>query len=173
VATAPPNAGESVALLIILDGYPSTAGAPKEALDAAAARTLLVAEALGEHAKDDVNSLSFPRLQALLERAASPLASLTEEQFEALFEEMARNSILAEQFVPNEFDGDVLVITSSTADADPHDLPARWTPHITGTVETHSVRAPHHLMMAAGTLADIGPLLAARLGALDPVGGPT
>ncbi|MBV8542702.1 MAG: hypothetical protein JO268_19580 [Pseudonocardiales bacterium] len=41
--------------------------------------------------------------------------------------------------------------------------PEAWQPYVDGTIETHAIVSRHDRMMQSGALAQIGPILAAKL----------
>jgi thioesterase domain-containing protein len=107
--------------------------------------------------------LTYAEVAEVLNRRGSALAGLTERQIEVIVHIMINNARLAVDFVPAEFDGDLLLF-NSTIDRGGDDAgPATWRPYITGRIESHEITTRHNKMTEAGSLAQIGPILAARL----------
>ncbi|MGW4690524.1 amino acid adenylation domain-containing protein, partial [Streptomyces sp. NPDC004244] len=154
--------GERTAMLAILDAYP-VKDVTFEEVPVPTERDVLVgildadADELGDR------PLTYGEVAEILLRRGSALAGLTERQIEAIVHIMINNSKLAVDFVPGRFDGDLLLF-NSTIDRDHDDAgPVNWRPYIAGRLESHQITTRHNLMTQAGSLAQIGPILAAKL----------
>ncbi|MEU9670904.1 amino acid adenylation domain-containing protein [Streptomyces bobili] len=154
--------GERTGLLAILDAYP-VKDVQFDEMPVPTERDVLVGvldvdpEELGDR------ELTYGEVAEVLNRRGSALAGLTERQIEVIVHIMINNARLAVDFVPAEFDGDLLLF-NSTIDRDGDDAgPATWRPYITGRIESHEITTRHNKMTEAGSLAQIGPILAARL----------
>ncbi|MER7715442.1 amino acid adenylation domain-containing protein [Streptomyces flaveolus] len=154
--------GERTALLAILDAYP-VKDVQFEEMPVPTERDVLVGvldvdpEELGDR------ELTYAEVAEVLNRRGSALQGLTEQQIEVIVHIMINNARLAVDFVPAEFDGDLLLF-NSTIDRDGDDAgPATWRPYLTGRIESHEITTRHNKMTEAGSLAQIGPILAARL----------
>jgi thioesterase domain-containing protein/acyl carrier protein len=154
--------GERTALLAILDAYP-VKDVTFEAAPVPTERDVLVGvldiapEELGDR------ELTYAEVAEVLNRRGSALAGLTERQLEVIVQIMINNAMLSVDFVPGGFDGDLLLF-NSTIDRDKDDAgPATWRPYVAGRIESHQITTRHDRMTEAGSLAQIGPILAARL----------
>ncbi|MEU2393454.1 amino acid adenylation domain-containing protein [Streptomyces sp. NPDC007369] len=154
--------GERTALLAILDAYP-VKDVQFEEMPVPTERDVLVGvldvdpEELGDR------ELTYGEVAEVLNRRGSALAGLAERQIEVIVQIMINNAKLAVDFVPARFDGDLLLF-NSTIDRGHDDAgPATWRPYIAGRIESHEITTRHNRMTEAGSLAQIGPVLAARL----------
>jgi thioesterase domain-containing protein/acyl carrier protein len=154
--------GERTALLAILDAYP-VKGLRFEEMPVPTERDVLVGvldvdpDELGER------SLTYAEVAEVLNRRGSALAGLNERQLEIIVAIMINNARLAVDFVPRELDGDLLLFNSTIDRTDDNAGPGIWRPYITGRIESHEITTRHDRMTKAGSLAQIGPILAARL----------
>nr|WP_228123235.1 non-ribosomal peptide synthetase [Streptomyces olivaceus] len=154
--------GERTALLAVLDAYPvkdvrfEEAPVPTE-------RDVLVGVLDVDPDELGDRDLTYAEVAEVLNRRGSALQGLTEQQIEVIVHIMINNAKLAVDFVPAEFDGDLLLF-NSTLDREGNDAgPATWRPYIGGRIESHEITTRHNRMTEAGSLAQIGPVLAARL----------
>ncbi|MGW2822471.1 non-ribosomal peptide synthase/polyketide synthase [Streptomyces sp. NPDC001443] len=154
--------GERTALLAILDAYP-VKDVTFDEMAVPTERDVLVGvldvdpDALGDR------QLTYAEVAEVLNERGSALAGLSERQLEVIVQIMINNARLAVEFVPAGFDGDLLLF-NSTIDRDGDDAgPATWRPYIAGRIESHEITTRHNKMTEAGSLAQIGPILAARL----------
>jgi hypothetical protein len=79
---------------------------------------------------------------------------------------MINNSKLAIDFVPGRFDGDMLLFNSTIDRTEDGAGPEAWRPYTTGHIESHEITTRHDRMTQSGSLAQIGPILAAKLAEL-------
>ncbi|MFD8912686.1 non-ribosomal peptide synthase/polyketide synthase [Streptomyces sp. NPDC059575] len=154
--------GERTGLLAILDAYP-VKDVTFEEVPVPTERDVLVGmldcnlDELGDR------PLTHEEVAGILRRRGSALAGLTGPQIEVVVQIMINNAKLAVDFVPGRFDGDLLLF-NSTIDRDHDDAgPALWRPYLTGRLDSHEITTRHDRMTQAGSLAQIGPILAARL----------
>ncbi|WP_230091984.1 amino acid adenylation domain-containing protein [Streptomyces olivaceus] len=154
--------GERTALLAVLDAYPvkdvrfEEAPVPTE-------RDVLVGVLDVDPDELGDRDLTYAEVAEVLNRRGSALQGLKEQQIEVIVHIMINNAKLAVDFVPAEFDGDLLLF-NSTLDREGNDAgPATWRPYIGGRIESHEITTRHNRMTEAGSLAQIGPVLAARL----------
>ena len=66
-------------------------------------------------------------------------------------------------FVPEVFDGDILLFNSTIEREGSDATPEVWRPYLSGVLESYKIFARHDRMTKAGPLAEIGPLIAAKL----------
>ncbi|AXI80468.1 non-ribosomal peptide synthase/polyketide synthase [Peterkaempfera bronchialis] len=154
--------GERTALLAILDAYP-VKDVRFEEVPVPTERDVLVGvldvdpDELGDRA------LTYGEVAEILNRRGSALAGLTERQIEVIVQIMINNAKLAVDFVPGEFNGDLLLFNSTIDRTEDNAGPGIWRPYIAGRIESHEIATRHNRMTQAGSLAQIGPILAARL----------
>ncbi|MGW1241725.1 non-ribosomal peptide synthase/polyketide synthase [Streptomyces bobili] len=154
--------GERTGLLAILDAYPVKDVQFAE-MPVPTERDVLVGVLDVDPDELGDRELTYAEVAEVLNRRGSALAGLTERQIEVIVHIMINNARLAVDFVPAEFDGDLLLF-NSTIDRGGDDAgPATWRPYITGRIESHEITTRHNKMTEAGSLAQIGPILAARL----------
>jgi thioesterase domain-containing protein len=166
VATEIQQRGEQVAFLTVLDSYPAHERRPHKDLLALDKQDQLIAiiDGLGY----DVESLegepvTFAKVIEVLRSRGSAFASLDESHLAAIIEIMAHNAYLAMDFTPGRFHGDLLLFTATIEQPEDKPTPDAWRPFIGGTIETHAIVTSHDRMMLPGPLAQIGPILAAKL----------
>ncbi|KAB1979318.1 non-ribosomal peptide synthetase, partial [Streptomyces triticiradicis] len=154
--------GERTGLLAILDAYP-VKDVKFEEMPVPTERDVLVGVLDVDPDELGDRELTYAEVAEVLNRRGSALQGLTEQQIEVIVHIMINNARLAVDFVPARFDGDLLLF-NSTIDRDGDDAgPATWRPYIAGRIESHEITTRHNRMTEAGSLAQIGPILAARL----------
>ncbi|MER5600610.1 non-ribosomal peptide synthase/polyketide synthase [Streptomyces sp. NPDC002265] len=154
--------GERTALLAILDAYP-VKDVQFEETPVPTERDVLVGVLDVDPDELGDRELTYAEVAEVLNRRGSALQGLTEQQIEVIVHIMINNAKLAVDFVPGGFDGDLLLF-NSTIDRDGDDAgPETWRPYIAGRIESHEITTRHNRMTEAGSLAQIGPILAARL----------
>ncbi|MFI0812147.1 non-ribosomal peptide synthase/polyketide synthase [Streptomyces echinatus] len=154
--------GARTALLAILDAYP-VKDVQFEEMPVPTERDVLVGVLDVDPAELGDRELTYAEVAEVLNRRGSALQGLTEQQIEVIVHIMINNARLAVDFVPATFDGDLLLF-NSTIDRGGDDAgPATWRPYIAGRIESHEITTRHNRMTEAGSLAQIGPILAARL----------
>ncbi|MFD7655683.1 alpha/beta fold hydrolase, partial [Actinosynnema sp. NPDC059797] len=155
MAAALREEGEEVALLALLDGYPTRpTGEVFSARDPEVLAALL--RSLGHRAEPAPASPAEFR-----ERLADgPLADADPDRLAEVF---AANLTLMTAGTTARFDGDVLFFTATADKADGSPVPADWLAHVTGGVEEHRVDCRHGEMTRPEPLAAIAAVLADRL----------
>ncbi|MFK0256518.1 amino acid adenylation domain-containing protein, partial [Streptomyces sp. NPDC090445] len=154
--------GERTAVLAILDAYP-VKDVQLEEMPVPTERDVLAGvldvdpDELGDRA------LTYGEVAEVLNRRGSALAGLTEQQIEVIVQIMINNAKLAVAFVPGRFDGDLLLFNSTIDRTDDNTGPGTWRPYIAGRIASHEITTRHDRMTEAGSLAQIGPILAAGL----------
>jgi len=155
--------GALVGLLAVLDGYPGRAAARGDAPVPGLGELLAGLfdcdrQSLGE-------PMTYARAREVLSTRGSALAGLDEDQLAAVVRVFANNATIARPHTPGSFEGDLLLFRASTRpDAE---LPEAllWRPYVGGSIDVHDVAATHNRLMDAQFLAQIGPILAAKLAA--------
>ncbi|MFB7667147.1 amino acid adenylation domain-containing protein, partial [Kitasatospora sp. NPDC056138] len=165
--------GERTALLAILDAYP-VKDVQFEVAPVPTVRDVLVGVLDVDPDELGDREITYAEVAEVLNRRGSALAGLNERQVEVIVEIMINNSKLAVDFVPGGFDGDLLLFNSTIDRAEDNAGPETWRPYVTGRIESHEITTRHDRMTQAGSLAQIGPILAARLaGATGDTDGTT
>ncbi|WP_416071302.1 amino acid adenylation domain-containing protein, partial [Streptomyces sp. NY05-11A] len=162
VATELQRQGQRTALLAILDAYP-VADLTFDEAPVPSERDVLVGMLDCDPAEVGAQELTHGQVMEVLRGRGSALAGLTERHIEAVVAIMINNASLALTFRPAVFDGDMLLF-NSTIDRD-QDSPGAdvWRPYVTGSIDSYDITARHDRMTQPGSLAQLGPLLAARL----------
>ncbi len=172
IATELQRRGEHVALLAVLDGYPTIDNAPatvapdrEEVLD-------FLLDAVGSDRKD-TNGQRLGPDQAVdsLRRSGLPEYLLEDHALTALTTLTAHHLRLLYTFVPGMFGGDLLLFTAELPSPDNwlnmRRTPQAWRPYVDGRIETHAVSTLHAHMMRPEALDQIGPVLAAAFAEID------
>ncbi len=165
VATELHQRGEQTALLAILDAYPIGALSFEEP-PVPNERAILV-RLVGMLGCDpeslESEPLTIAQVVDILRSRGSALVSLDEHHISAVIEIMINNGRLAFNFTPGRFHGNLLLFNPTIDRGDDGATPELWRPYIDGTIETHDITTSHDLMTQPGSLAQIGPILAAKL----------
>ena len=160
--------GGQVALLAILDAYPTDSGDGPTRWQPNDPHTL--AELLRSVGFDGSTlppggpTVAEYRQSAL--RPGSPLVALGERAIAVLPAVFAANGNISRRSTPGIHHGDLLFFVA-TADAGERPDPTCWAPYVTGSVDVHQVDVRHDAMMRPDALAHIGPVLADRLRAVQ------
>ena len=152
--------GEQVALLALLDSYPIDQGTPTYRRSA---RTHQVRpEALGyDPANLGEAPLRLSSVKELLRRKGDILSNLEDRHLSVMLEIYKNNVRLAATFVPERFDGDLLIFVATQDRTEPPT--DAWRPYVRGQIRVHQVASRHERMTEPGPLAQIGQVLAAEL----------
>jgi amino acid adenylation domain-containing protein/non-ribosomal peptide synthase protein (TIGR01720 family) len=163
VATELQQRGEQVALLALLDSYPACGGLSHEDVPAPDEREILLAM-LDDDAKNlNGEPLTFAKAMEILRNQGSVLTSFEEYHISAVAKVLANNSHIAIDFTPSRFQGDLLFFTSTLDRPEDTPTPDAWRPYVDGTIEIYDIASRHDRMTQSGPLAQIGPILAAKL----------
>ncbi|WP_371516856.1 amino acid adenylation domain-containing protein [Kitasatospora sp. NBC_01300] len=151
MATLLEREGEVVDLLVMVDSYP-----------------------VDDRLRADLPGFSEDEFdRTLLQSVGDDDSLLGDDRARAALRDVYRNDLdLMAGFRPGRFHGGLLFFRAAESDpGDPYEpgrsTAAAWAGHIGGAVESHDVPATHHRMMRPSALAEIGPLLAARLRSAD------
>jgi len=161
IATRLQDQGESVALLALLDSYPTEGNSrPLNGGDFGDEKLLAdQLKALGYYQGDE--PLQVSTALNILRREGDILSSLEEHQVTAIIQVMKNNSRLASNFLPQRFNGDMLLFAATRGEAPP---PAdKWKSFVSGEIVIHQVDCEHVHMMRPVPLAKIGLALASAL----------
>ncbi|MFD3330099.1 amino acid adenylation domain-containing protein [Streptomyces sp. NPDC058701] len=161
--------GAEVALLANLDAFPydSALDGPLPDRDVLLRRFL---EYLGEEQAAAAGEVpDAAAVAAVLRRHGGAFGSLTEQDVDRLVTVMRHHVVLAEQFRPGRFDGDMtlLVATSGRTAADTDTAARRWDGHVAGTVRVHELPYAHEYLMHPEPQAKVGAIVDAELRRTD------
>jgi thioesterase domain-containing protein/aryl carrier-like protein len=163
VATRLQQCGQEVALLAVLDGYPRSATSPPAGDDERSLMHGLLGmfacdpETLGDRIP------THPQIVDLLRRRGSTLEGFEERHVASIVEITTNNVRMARDYTPDIFQGDLLVFNATISSREPRAKTDLWMPYVNGTVVIHEISTRHDLMTSPETLAQIGPILQARL----------
>jgi glyine---[glycyl-carrier protein] ligase len=168
IATRLQEQGESVALLAVLDTYPSSGdGEPQNGNVDDGELLAVQLKALGYYQGDE--PLQVSSALDILRQQGDLLSNLEEHEVTAILQVMKHNSRLASSFRPKRFDGDMLLFVATQDDAPP---PAdSWKSYVGGKIAVHEIDCKHVQMMQPGPLATIGRALANELDRQSPPSG--
>jgi thioesterase domain-containing protein len=160
LATELHQRGEQTALLAMLDAAPMCDISPEKppVFDEQDIRVSLLD---GDPKSDE--PVTFAQFVDILRGRGSALASLEEHHLSAITEIMSNNIRLALDFTPDHFPGDLLLFTSALDQDHNVSPPDAWRRYIGGAIESHDITSKHYLMTQPESLAQIGPILAAKL----------
>jgi thioesterase domain-containing protein len=165
IATELQKRGEHTSLLAILDAYP-VGDVPFDEPPVPTERDVLVGILDCDPQLLDDGPLTFAEVAEILQSRGSALASLQEHHIEAVVQIMINNAQLALDFVPGLFEGDLLLFNSTIDRAENSPGAEVWRPYVAGRIESQDVTTRHDRMTQPGSLAQIGPMLAARISEL-------
>ncbi|WP_279608557.1 non-ribosomal peptide synthetase [Burkholderia gladioli] len=165
IATQLQLAGESVALLAMLDGYPMAEIEAISSPTEAEVMGVLMQAFSDSQQPTTAEPLTIATLKAQLARSNPMFQTISEPTFASIVRQFQIAPALAGMFAPEIFHGDVLFLRAvlSQADAYPQREVSAWQPYVQGRIETHDVECLHETMMSAQALARIGPIVAAAL----------
>ncbi|WP_199425894.1 amino acid adenylation domain-containing protein [Thermaerobacillus caldiproteolyticus] len=164
MATQLQQQGEEIALLVMLDAYPShflpIAKAPDEQ------EALIALLALGGYDPDNMDGkpLNLENTIDMLRRDGSALASLEESTILNLKDTYVNSVRILSEYVPRRYKGDLLFFRSTIIPEwfDPIE-PEAWLPYIDGKIIQYNINCRHKDMCQPGPLAEIGRVLADKL----------
>ncbi|WP_329372864.1 non-ribosomal peptide synthase/polyketide synthase [Streptomyces sp. NBC_00669] len=154
--------GERTALLAILDAYP-VKDVRFEDEPVPTVRDVLVGVLDVDPDELGDREITYAEVAEVLNRRGSALAGLNERQVEVIVQIMINNAKLSVDFVPGRYDGDLLLFNSTIDRGHDGAGPEVWRPYVAGRIESHEITTRHDQMTKAGSLAQIGPILAARI----------
>ncbi|MEU5695256.1 amino acid adenylation domain-containing protein [Actinosynnema sp. NPDC020468] len=167
VATRLEADGETVAVLALMDGYPTTADPGHEPL------TVDDPAVLGELLRSldydltglDGDRLGYEDFLHLADTTDGPLALLGREAIGSMASVFVANANLLSTATSGVFTGDLLFF-AATADRRPDSpRPEDWRPHVTGRIDVVDVACRHGAMTQPEPLGVIAEVLRARLSA--------
>jgi len=159
------EAGDTVELLVNLDGYPHRPGHDDEDVDDRE-QLVRVMEVIGhDRAEFDGRELTARDVVEVLRRDRNPLAELGEERLLAMLAVVRNHGKLMERFTPSRYTGPMRLFAAveDLTEAEVGELADAWAPHVDGPVELHPVHCGHEYMMHPEPQALIGAAIAADL----------
>ncbi|MFF2775410.1 amino acid adenylation domain-containing protein [Streptomyces sp. NPDC058052] len=180
--------GQEVALLAIMDGYPhrppesaetgTRTGTAPDAGPAAATPppswraggpppascpTTLAAllASLGLPVPDE--PLTFARFEEAVRADGGPLAPFDGPELAALADVFSANVRMRHDFVPERFDGDLLLFAATEGRTGHRPRPEDWRPYVAGRLDVHDVPCTHGDMTRPEPLARLASVLIDRL----------
>jgi thioesterase domain-containing protein/acyl carrier protein len=151
IATHLQSLGEEVALLALLDSYPSDWQESPRLGDQEPTKEVLFA-GVADPIQNMVDAL----------RQDGHLVSvLKEHHYEAIMDGYKNSVLLMQTFLPQRFRGDILLFVATQGEPKPsYEI---WTPHVDGQVKVHRIDCTHETMMDPVPAAAIGRVLTAEL----------
>jgi len=159
--------GEEVALLAMLDSYPSHFLPIKDGPDEREALIALLA--LGGYDPDNMGDRPLTMSSAIdiLRSDGSALASLDEATIMNLKETYVNSVKIMAAYTPKRYQGNMLFFRSTIIpDWFTPIAPETWLPYLDGEIERHDIACRHKDMCQPEPLALIGKLMAGKLGEL-------
>ncbi len=172
IATKMQDQGERVALLAILDAYPSRMNQPE---DPSSIRDFFFENLGCELGVSEGELLDESRIVDVLRRGeARPpwnilwahLGEGTEDVVARAVSVAVNNAQVMQDSKPSRFDGNLLFFSAALNEPDASFIPQMWAPYITGEIENHWIDCQHDDMLQPIPLAEIGRVLAAKLATL-------
>ena len=156
---------EQVALLCIMDSYPSTD--EREASPMTEEKLMkeivpMLGLNLGEMGG---KPLDFAAVYEAARRAGHIPADFDEKIARRNMEMLLHNARLEQRFRAGHYEGDILFFFADKKEGE-HRLPSAWKPYVTGKLEVHTVHCKHYEMTEPAPLKAIGAILEQRLRAL-------
>ncbi|HZD92897.1 MAG TPA: alpha/beta fold hydrolase, partial [Candidatus Sulfotelmatobacter sp.] len=154
--------GEPVALLAILDSYPSTDERESTPMtEEKLMRELVPMLGLDLRALND-KELDFTAVYEAAKRAGEIPADFDEKIARRNMEMLLHNSRLEQSFRAAKYAGDILFFFADKKEAG-YRLPSAWQPYIAGQIEVHTVHCKHYEMTEPAPIKVIGRTLNDRL----------
>ncbi|MFI1227663.1 MULTISPECIES: amino acid adenylation domain-containing protein [unclassified Streptomyces] len=162
MATRLQAAGEEVALLCSLDGYPMDT-VPVNAEPWSQQQFLReLLEVAGIEASND-SELDRDEVMRAISRKGSPFATLNAEQSENMFRVYRNFAADSDRFTPDRFTGDLLFFRAAKSSEMLGLSPGSWEKYVDGAIEVHDIDCVHGDLLEPEAMAVIGPRLRERL----------
>ncbi|GMA31338.1 alpha/beta fold hydrolase [Litorihabitans aurantiacus] len=160
------SSGEEVALLVVLDAYPTRESALAGVAGGDAMwRGLL--DANGIAAPADVE-LDVDAVRRLLAEVDNPLADVPVTAVERMVRRFVRLGELLDATPVPTFDGDLHVVEATREIPADRPSPSAWEAHVSGEVTSSRVGVRHSDMLADEAMPELAPVLDALLGRDEP-----
>jgi thioesterase domain-containing protein len=152
IATELQSMDEEVALLALLDSYPSGRDNSLHGNNRERTEEVLFA---------GVADPTVRNMLDILRREGHNLTTLQEHHYEAITDAFNNNTRLMRKFVPQRFRGDVsLFVATEGRPTPPSDI---WRPYVGGHTKVHRIDCGHDNMMDPAPAAKIGNVLASEI----------
>jgi len=162
IATHLQELGEEVGILSILDAYPWEPERVK-ALPPMDEMIAVLLRELGFDAEGKSANMEIAMVSALLQLDQGALAALDERYISALVDVFKSNHMIARDFVPRPFRGNLLFFEATLERPEGSPQPAIWQQYVDGNMEICPIVCKHQLMTEAAPMAEIGSILATKL----------
>src|SRR5262245_8812228 len=151
IATHLQSTGQEVALLALLDSYPSGCEESLRRCHEECEKEVLFA-GVADPIRTMVDTLRHDgHLHSILK----------EHHYEAIIDGYENSVRLMRTFLPQQFRGDILLFVATQGEAKPsHEI---WTPYVRGEIKVHRIDCTHEAMMDPLPAARIGRILATEL----------
>jgi len=152
IATHLQSTGEEVQLLALLDSYPNDRAESFAPFDDEEHKAEVLFAGVADPIQNMVDAL----------RHDGHLVSvLKEHHYDAIIDGYKNSVRLMRAFLPQRFDGDILLFVATQGDPKP--LPEIWRPYVGGQIKVHRVDCSHETMMDHVPAGAIGRILATEL----------
>jgi thioesterase domain-containing protein len=155
-----------VALLAVLDAYPLS---QTKFLEFPQMQEILsgLMKDLGRDPGN--NPLDVSTVMEFLRRDGDALSALQEHHIWAMYNVAKNNHLLASNFLPARFEGDLLLFSATVDRTGEEPPPEAWLPYVGGEIRIREVPCRHQLMTEPESLARIGSILRTELERITPV----
>ncbi len=154
--------GEHVALLGIMDSYPSTEDRESSPMTEEKLMKEIV-PMLGLDLGDIGDGpLDFTAVYVAAKRAGQIPTDFDERIARRNMQMLLHNSILEQKFRAGHYDGDILFFFADVKEGE-YRLPSAWQPYISGKLEIHTVHCKHYEMTEPAPIKTIGKILNQKL----------
>jgi thioesterase domain-containing protein/acyl carrier protein len=163
--------GDEVALVALLDAYPLS---QTKFLEFPQMQEILsgLMKDLGRDPGEDL--LDVSTVMEFLRRDGDALSTLQERHIWAMYDVAKNNHLLASNFIPARFDGDLLLFTATADRTGDEPPPQAWHPYVSGEIRIREVPCRHQLMTEPDSLAKVGSILRTELEQMTATnGGPS
>jgi thioesterase domain-containing protein len=148
IATRLQTAGDDVALLALLDSYPSERPGSLRATDEEREKEVLFAGV----ADDPLRSML-----STLQNEGYIRSILDEDHYDAIMDSFENSTRLMRKFSPRRYRGDMLLFVAIEGETKP---PVEtWRPYVDGEIKVHRIDCTHEAMMEPRSVAKIGKVL--------------
>jgi thioesterase domain-containing protein len=152
--------GEQVGLLTLLDAYPL----PRDKFLQFPTTGEILSGLVRDLGRDPgAEPLDLSTVMEFLRRDGDALSILEERHMLAMYDLAKNNHILATEYIPGKFEGDILLFTATADRTGEEPPPEAWRAHVTGEIRVHEIPCRHQLMTEPTSLAKIGSILSDKL----------
>jgi amino acid adenylation domain-containing protein len=159
--------GERVALLGIMDSYPSTDERQSSPMTEEKLMKEIVPMLGLDLGETGDGPLDFSAVYHAAKRAGQIPADFDERIARRNMQMLLHNSILEQKFRASQYKGDMLFFFADVKEGE-HRLPGAWEPYISGKMEVHTVHCKHYEMTEPAPLKTIGKILNQKLREITP-----